>query len=130
MLVLVLVQAGCSEVYVAQRGGVTPILVLHRETGAFVRAFGRNATSQQSLTAHVHGLSWSAHGNTSLWATDAGWLNPHKVLGFDAQSGELVTTFGVQGTGVRLGNTKGYSSTDLAMGFANVREGTWYPPEH
>ena len=55
MLVLVLVQAGCSEVYVAQRGGVTPILVLHRETGAFVRAFGRNATSQQSLTAHVHG---------------------------------------------------------------------------
>ena len=27
-------------------------------------------------------------------------------------------------------NTKGYSSTDLAMGFANVRAGTWYPPEH
>ena len=46
------------------------------------------------------------------------------------------------------GNTKGYSSTNLAMGFANVRAvtwysstylamgfanvraGTWYPPEH
>ena len=28
------------------------------------------------------------------------------------------------------GNTKGYSSTYLAMGFANVRAGTWYPPEH
>ena len=27
-------------------------------------------------------------------------------------------------------NTTGYSSTDLDMGFANVREGTWYPPEH
>ena len=27
-------------------------------------------------------------------------------------------------------NTKGYSSTDLAMGFANVRAGTRYPPEH
>ena len=27
-------------------------------------------------------------------------------------------------------NTKGYSSTYLAMGFANVRAGTWYPPEH
>ena len=25
---------------------------------------------------------------------------------------------------------KGYSSTYLAMGFANVRAGTWYPPEH
>ena len=30
----------------------------------------------------------------------------------------------------RPGNTKGYSSTYLAMGFANVRAGTWYPPEH
>ena len=28
------------------------------------------------------------------------------------------------------GNTKGYSSTYLAMGFANVRAGTRYPPEH
>ena len=27
-------------------------------------------------------------------------------------------------------NTKGYSSTYLAMGFANVRAGTWSPPEH
>ena len=27
-------------------------------------------------------------------------------------------------------NTKGYSSTYLAMRFANVRAGTWYPPEH
>ena len=27
-------------------------------------------------------------------------------------------------------NTKGYSSTYLAMGFADVRAGTWYPPEH
>ena len=27
-------------------------------------------------------------------------------------------------------NTKGYSSTNLAMGFANIRAGTWYPPEH
>ena len=27
-------------------------------------------------------------------------------------------------------NTKGYSSTYLAMGFANVRAGTWYPPKH
>ena len=27
-------------------------------------------------------------------------------------------------------NTKGYSSTYLAIGFANVRVGTWYPPEH
>ena len=27
-------------------------------------------------------------------------------------------------------NTKGYSSTDLAMGFANVRAGTRHPPEH
>ena len=27
-------------------------------------------------------------------------------------------------------NTEGYSSADLAMGFANVRAGTWYPPEH
>ena len=30
----------------------------------------------------------------------------------------------------RRPNTKGYSSTYLAMGFANVRAGTWYPPEH
>ena len=29
-----------------------------------------------------------------------------------------------------LRNTKGYSSTYLAMGFANVRAGTWDPPEH
>ena len=29
-----------------------------------------------------------------------------------------------------LHNTKGYSSTYLAMGFANVRAGTRYPPEH
>ena len=28
------------------------------------------------------------------------------------------------------GNTKGYSSTYVAMGFANVRAGTRYPPEH
>ena len=27
-------------------------------------------------------------------------------------------------------NTKGYSSTYLAMGFANVRAGTWHPPGH
>ena len=27
-------------------------------------------------------------------------------------------------------NTKGYSSTDLAMGVAHVRAGTRYPPEH
>ena len=27
-------------------------------------------------------------------------------------------------------NTKGYSSTYLAIGFANVRADTWYPPEH
>ena len=27
-------------------------------------------------------------------------------------------------------NTKWYSSTYLATGFANVRAGTWYPPEH
>ena len=27
-------------------------------------------------------------------------------------------------------NTKGYSSAYLAMGFANVRAGTRYPPEH
>ena len=27
-------------------------------------------------------------------------------------------------------NTTGYSSTYLAMGFANVRAGTRYPPEH
>ena len=27
-------------------------------------------------------------------------------------------------------NTKGYSSTYLAMEFANVRAGTRYPPEH
>ena len=33
------------------------------------------------------------------------------------------------GTQVSL-NTKGYSSTYLAMGFANVRAGTRYPPEH
>ena len=25
---------------------------------------------------------------------------------------------------------KRYSSTYLAIGFANVRAGTWYPPEH
>ena len=31
---------------------------------------------------------------------------------------------------VEGGNTKGYSSTYLAMGFANVRAGTRYPPEH
>ena len=30
----------------------------------------------------------------------------------------------------RARNTKGYSSTYLAMGFANVRAGTMYPPEH
>ena len=30
----------------------------------------------------------------------------------------------------RCGNTKGYSSTYLAMGFANIRAGTRYPPEH
>ena len=29
-----------------------------------------------------------------------------------------------------LANTKGHSSTYLAMGFANVRAGTLYPPEH
>ena len=29
-----------------------------------------------------------------------------------------------------VSNTKGYSSTYLAMGFANVRAGTRYPPEH
>ena len=28
------------------------------------------------------------------------------------------------------GNTNGYSSTYLAMGFAYVRAGTRYPPEH
>ena len=28
------------------------------------------------------------------------------------------------------GNTKGYSSTYLAIRFANVRAGTWFPPEH
>ena len=35
-----------------------------------------------------------------------------------------------QGVGPRPANTKGYSSTYLAMGFANVRAGTRYPPEH
>ena len=30
----------------------------------------------------------------------------------------------------RACNTKGYSSIYLAMGFANVRAGTWNPPEH
>ena len=29
-----------------------------------------------------------------------------------------------------LSNTKGCSSTFLALRFANVRAGTWYPPEH
>ena len=32
--------------------------------------------------------------------------------------------------GLPAGNTKGYASTYLAMGFANVRAGTWYPPDH
>ena len=32
--------------------------------------------------------------------------------------------------GLRASNTKGSSSTYLAMGFANVRAGTLYPPEH
>ena len=36
---------------------------------------------------------------------------------------------GTRSPGLQL-NTKGYSSTDLAMGFANVRAGTRYPPEH
>ena len=36
----------------------------------------------------------------------------------------------VTGAPRALHNTKGYSSTYLAMGFANVRAGTWYPPEH
>jgi DNA-binding beta-propeller fold protein YncE len=92
-------EVGCTEVYVAQRGGVTPIIVLDRKTGKFLRAFGRNSTSNASLTTHVHGLSWSVHHNVSLWATDAGWMNPHKLLGFDAEIGQMVTAFGVQGTG-------------------------------
>ena len=91
---------GCNEVYLAQRGGVTPIIVLDSKTGSFLRAFGRNQTSKTSLTAHVHGLTWSAHNNISLWVTDAGWLNAHKLLGFDSQTGELVTAFGSQGTGI------------------------------
>ena len=36
----------------------------------------------------------------------------------------------VVGPSVPALNTKGYSSTYPAMGFANVRAGTWYPPEH
>ena len=91
---------GCTEVYVAQRGGVTPIIVLDSKTGSFLRAFGRNETSKTSFTAHVHGLTRSAHNNISLWVTDAGWLNAHKLLGFDSQTGELVTAFGLQGTGI------------------------------
>ena len=43
-----------------------------------------------------------------------------RTLGLDATRAPLA----------RPRNTKGYSSTDLAMGFANVRAGAWYPPEH
>ena len=41
-----------------------------------------------------------------------------------------LNVLGHHGPSSPLRNTKGYSSTYLAMGFANVRAGTWYPPEH
>jgi hypothetical protein len=45
----------CSEVYVAQRGGNKPIVVLDT-TGSFLRAFGNNSTSNKSLVSHIHGI--------------------------------------------------------------------------
>ena len=44
--------------------------------------------------------------------------------------GRAATAGRVRRCTLRLSNTKGYSSTYLAMGFANVRAGTWYSPEH
>eukprot|EP00729_Bicosta_minor_P023454 gene23454-23310_t len=90
----------CAEVYVAQRGGTTPIVVLHAKSGAFIRTFGTNHSTNASLIQHVHGLSWAigAPGGANLWATDAGWLPKSKLFGFHAGSGTLVTQFGKQGT--------------------------------
>lgn len=91
----------CPEVYVAQRGGSKPIVVLDSKTGAFLRAFGDNATAgpNASLFGKIHGLRAQAHGpvpGANLWATDAG---SSRILGFNAGTGELVTSFGSHGTG-------------------------------
>ena len=92
----------CPEVYVAQRGGSQPIVVLDSKTGAFVRAFGDNATAggaNVSLFGKIHGLRASQHSpvaGADLWATDA---KRSKILGFNAGTGELVTSFGSRGTG-------------------------------
>ena len=59
-----------TEVYVAQRGGTTPIVVLDYKTGTFRRAFGKDTATNQSMIAHIHGLSWSARNpaGANLWA--------------------------------------------------------------
>ena len=52
-------------------------------------------------------------------------------MGLTERSRELrVATELLRGPSSAPSNTKGYSSTYLAMGFANVRAGTRYPPEH
>jgi hypothetical protein len=90
----------CPEVYVAQRGGSKPIVVLDSKTGAYLRAFGDNTTGG-SLFGKIHGLRASSRhgpvaGGADLWATDA---KASKILGFNGGTGKLVTSFGSRGTG-------------------------------
>ena len=55
-------------------------------------------------------------------------LTKHLGVGFLVNT--LHKSLDLAARSARTPNTKGYSSTYLAMGFANIRAGTWYPPEH
>ena len=66
-----------------------------------MRAFGDNSSSTEnaSLFGEIHGLRANRRSpvaGADLWATDA---KRSKILGFNAASGELVTSFGSHGTG-------------------------------
>ena len=68
-------------------------------------------------------LAWKGNVSGAFYTTFVAPCNQSKSLADRAQVVAPLFLLGPL-------NTKGYSSTYLAMGFANVRAGTWYPPEH
>ena len=91
------------------------------EVTSFCLLYGRGMRTRSRST---HTLPSAAGGGATQHAD---------AVGYDA----ITTSYTRNGHEGAAGNTNGYSSTYLAMGFANVRAGTHkrrgvfgYPPEH
>ena len=65
-----------------------------------------------------------------LWGSTQYGLEPAPLLTWDTNLTSIKQNNNTYVLRRRWRNTKGHSSSYLAMGFANVRAGTRYPPEH